>query len=139
MAAALIIAFCIYMKSRTIIKDGEVYESWARIADEKYVRADFETLGRSKIIAEIDGWGVYELKEDPSYIFLHIKSFTSDEYAVKEKEETAPSTESGELSENQPEDINGGLNRTHVSTRLVNGRWVRGGSYEYIKRRNYWK
>nr|MCR5719131.1 hypothetical protein [Lachnospiraceae bacterium] len=57
---------------------------YVRIKDERYVYTCFETEGRKKKIAELDNWGVYEIKEDPNHIFLELKSFTSEHYIVKE-------------------------------------------------------
>lgn len=82
--AALIIGFSSYVLFPPVTRDGDVYAGWVRIADEKYVYCGFLTEGMRKKIAEIDGWGVYEVKEDPSRTFLMLKEFTSEDYIVKE-------------------------------------------------------
>ncbi len=72
------------MIQQTIIKDGDVLLGFVRIADKKYEYTYFDTIGRTKKIAEIDNWNIYEVAEDPEHIFLKMKSFTGDEYLVRE-------------------------------------------------------
>lgn len=73
-----------YFKAQSIIKDGEVLAGMVRIADQKYVYQAFMTTGKKKKIAEIDNWDVYEIDEDKSHTFLLLKSFTGEQYIVKE-------------------------------------------------------
>ena len=71
------------MIQQTIIKDGDVLLGFVRIADKKYEYTYFDTIGRTKKIAEIDNWNIYEVAEDPEHIFLKMKSFTGEEYLVR--------------------------------------------------------
>ena len=73
-----------YFKAQSIIRDGEVLAGMVRIADQKYVYQAFMTTGKKKKIAEIDNWDVYEIDEDKSHTFLLLKSFTGEQYIVKE-------------------------------------------------------
>mgnify|MGYP003302418626 CR=1 FL=1 len=81
-----IVSYCSYllMIQQTVIEDGDVFAGTVRIADKKYVYTAFESIGRTKKIAEIDNWDIYEISEDPEHIFLKMKSFTGEEYIVRE-------------------------------------------------------
>lgn len=81
--AAVFVGY-LWTMQQSVITDGDVLLGFVRIADERYVYTDFETIGRRKKIAEIDNWKIYEVSEDPNHIFLKMKSFTSDYYLVKE-------------------------------------------------------
>jgi hypothetical protein len=72
------------MIQQTVIEDGDVFAGTVRIADEKYVYTAFESIGRTKKIAEIDNWDIYEISEDSEHIFLKMKSLTGEEYIVRE-------------------------------------------------------
>ena len=72
------------IEAQSIIRDGEVLAGLVRIKDDIYRYTSFESVGRKKKIAEIDNWSVYEIKEDPKHIFLQLKSFTGEQYIVRE-------------------------------------------------------
>lgn len=69
---------------QSVITDGDVFMGYVRIADERYEYTYFVTKGRTKKIAEIDNWKIYEVSEDPNHIFLKMKSFTGEYYIVRE-------------------------------------------------------
>lgn len=74
----------LWTMQQSVITDGDVLLGFVRIADERYEYTYFVTKGRTKKIAEIDNWKIYEVSEDPDHIFLKMKSFTGEYYIVRE-------------------------------------------------------
>lgn len=71
------------MSRPSVITEGVVKGGWVMIADVRYEYTSFETVGRTKKIAVLDNWKVYEVAEDPSHVFLKMKSFTAERYLVR--------------------------------------------------------
>ncbi len=79
----ILVSYMIY-EQHSLVRDVEVLAGIVRIADHRYVYSPFVSKGRKKKNAEIDNWNVYEIKEDPNHIFLQLKSFTGEQYLVRE-------------------------------------------------------
>lgn len=81
-----IVAYISYViiNQENIIKDGDVFEGTVRIENTQYVYTDCEILGKTKKIAEIDNWDVYEISEDSKQIFLKMNSIIGEQYTVRE-------------------------------------------------------
>ena len=74
----------VIINQENVIRDGEVFEGTVRIENTQYVYTDCEISGKTKKIAEIDNWDVYEISEDSKQIFLKMKSVIGEQYIVRE-------------------------------------------------------